>query len=567
MRILWRKRLAVYGAIAVMLFCINGVNAAQYTPTPSPTKPVVINLLSAPSILQAISEAPGAITLTWVDNSTGETSFMIERRMENTEYANVAFAARNATSFTDSESGMHPIYPGEKYWYRVKAINDSGESAYSNEACATVKKYGAPTPPTMLIAEVVVSTMGHPVKLTWHDNANDETKFVVQRQKAGQGYVIVTELAPNTTEYTDSSNLQEDIEYTYRIEVFNAYGSAYSNYSSIVKPSSAPSAPQGFNGIAQGSTSIKLTWIDTSDNEEEFWIVKKRNDGTYNYTPDYILGPNVTEFIDSGLQPETVYNYIIISRNALYSSFITETKATTGPPAPVNPTAIALDSSKIKLTWEINSLCALGYRIERKNDNGDFEQITYLINPESFEYTDNALSPEKEYTYRIQAWNVFSPSDYSAEVSAVTKPLSFQPVNQFSQIQTVIKLNLDSQSYYVNDQVFQTDTAPISREGRTMLPIGCITEALGAQISWIDEEKKVTISLRNRMIELWIGKNTALVNGQEVRIDPANSQVMPVIMPPGRAMLPVSFISENLGCRVDWNPVAREVKITANNVN
>jgi len=45
-------------------------------------------------------------------------------------------------------------------------------------------------------------------------------------------------------------------------------------------------------------------------------------------------------------------------------------------------------------------------------------------------------------------------------------------------------------------------------------------------------------------------------------IDPDNPAVTPIIQDPGRAMLPLRFISETLGCRVDWNPDIQEVKIT-----
>lgn len=61
---------------------------------------------------------------------------------------------------------------------------------------------------------------------------------------------------------------------------------------------------------------------------------------------------------------------------------------------------------------------------------------------------------------------------------------------------------------------------------------------------------------------MWIGQNTALVNGVEKQIDADNSSVAPLIIPPGRTMLPLRFISENLGCQVEWDSGLREVKVT-----
>lgn len=70
------------------------------------------------------------------------------------------------------------------------------------------------------------------------------------------------------------------------------------------------------------------------------------------------------------------------------------------------------------------------------------------------------------------------------------------------------------------------------------------------------------ISLKGDVIELWVGRNTVRVNGQSRPIDSLNSNVKPIIIPPGRIMLPLRFVTENLGCTVDWNPTLQEAKVT-----
>ena len=115
---------------------------------------------------------------------------------------------------------------------------------------------------------------------------------------------------------------------------------------------------------------------------------------------------------------------------------------------------------------------------------------------------------------------------------------------------------------YVNDTPLEMDVSPIIVEGRTLLPIRYIAEPLGATVGWDGTEKKVTVSLDDIFIELWIGKNAARVNGVEKPIDPNNPKVKPIIVPPGRTMLPVRFVAENLGCKVDWEGETRTVIIT-----
>lgn len=125
-----------------------------------------------------------------------------------------------------------------------------------------------------------------------------------------------------------------------------------------------------------------------------------------------------------------------------------------------------------------------------------------------------------------------------------------------------LKFYIGNKNYFVNDEMKIMDVVPMIYEGRTLLPIRYVAEALGATVGWDAKEQKVTITFKGITIELWIGKNTAKVNGEYKLIDAGNPNVKPITIPPGRTMLPIRFIAENLGCKVDWNPDLKEVKIT-----
>ncbi len=126
---------------------------------------------------------------------------------------------------------------------------------------------------------------------------------------------------------------------------------------------------------------------------------------------------------------------------------------------------------------------------------------------------------------------------------------------------TVIILQIGNKTIYVNNQPQIIDVPPQIVEGRTLLPIRYVVEPLGAKIFWDDVEKRVTIEFKAITIDLWIGKNIAKVNGKDVQIDPNNPKVVPLIIK-GRTMLPVRFVAENLGCKVDWDGTTKTITIT-----
>lgn len=151
------------------------------------------------------------------------------------------------------------------------------------------------------------------------------------------------------------------------------------------------------------------------------------------------------------------------------------------------------------------------------------------------------------------------------KVTQITLNTTFQAVFEKTAPEkpekTVIILQIGNKNFTVNGQSNELDSPPIIKNGRTLLPIRAIIESLGGTIGWDATEKKVTITLGSTNIELWIGKSTARVNGVEKPIDSANPSVIPEIIN-GRTMLPVRFVTENLGASVGWDGATKTVTIS-----
>jgi PKD repeat protein/photosystem II stability/assembly factor-like uncharacterized protein len=129
-------------------------------------------------------------------------------------------------------------------------------------------------------------------------------------------------------------------------------------------------------------------------------------------------------------------------------------------------------------------------------------------------------------------------------------------------VQTIkIVLQIGSTSFTVNGSQNTLDSPPIIKNSRTLLPIRAIVEALGGTVGWEPSFKIVTIVLGSHNLSLQIGSSKAFVDNNIVQIDSTNSKVVPEIIN-GRTMLPLRFITENLGCDVQWDGTTKTITIT-----
>ena len=108
----------------------------------------------------------------------------------------------------------------------------------------------------------------------------------------------------------------------------------------------------------------------------------------------------------------------------------------------------------------------------------------------------------------------------------------------------------------VNGNALSTDQPPVIVEGRTLVPLRAIFEALGASVDWNNDEKKVTSTKGSDTITLVIGEKRLHKNGKEIVLD------VPAQIVNSRTMVPARAVSEALGSKVDWNGDTKTVTIT-----
>lgn len=94
---------------------------------------------------------------------------------------------------------------------------------------------------------------------------------------------------------------------------------------------------------------------------------------------------------------------------------------------------------------------------------------------------------------------------------------------------------------------------PVVREGRTLVPLRALAEALGAEVAWDAATQTVTFTKGGNTVSLQIGSQQVLLNGQEVTID------VPAALLNSRTFVPLRAVAELLETQVDYDAEAGTV--------
>lgn len=110
---------------------------------------------------------------------------------------------------------------------------------------------------------------------------------------------------------------------------------------------------------------------------------------------------------------------------------------------------------------------------------------------------------------------------------------------------------------YINGE--EADTAlmpPVQIENTTLVPVREIFEPMGAFVEWKAEEKRVYIDYNNTLLVLEMNNKEAWKNGEALQLH------VPAKVINNKIMVPVRFISEQIGFEVEWVGETREIFIT-----
>ena len=111
----------------------------------------------------------------------------------------------------------------------------------------------------------------------------------------------------------------------------------------------------------------------------------------------------------------------------------------------------------------------------------------------------------------------------------------------------------------IDGQQIMFDVPPMLINGRTMVPLRTIFEALGASVVWNDASQSVISTKGDVTVSLTINSSTMYVNKTEVILD------SPPCIINGRTLVPVRAVSEAFGTSVKWIDKENSVVISTDN--
>lgn len=146
-----------------------------------------------------------------------------------------------------------------------------------------------------------------------------------------------------------------------------------------------------------------------------------------------------------------------------------------------------------------------------------------------------AAGPNGTLSVQLYSWNQRTYTPASAEV---------------------VKLTL-------NGDPLTGDVPAMIRDGRTLVPIRLVGEALQAQVLWVQQTGQVILTKGEDVIVLTLDSATAIVNGVSTPLpDGVPAQVV-TYDGADRTMIPLRFVSEELGAQVEWDQATYTAHLTA----
>ncbi|MCL2058431.1 MAG: fibronectin type III domain-containing protein [Oscillospiraceae bacterium] len=270
----------------------------------------VRSAIETPQITSIYAASPSTVYVSWTASADASRYTLERKRKGDLEFSIVTSSARDRTYYTDSG-----VLPGERYYYRVKAVSQNGsESLYSDEAEVTAAYID--------ISQTIsaVATGDYRVELSWSDLGDKESTYEIWRyDEQYSAWTLLDTTERNAVSYVDA-RVGPGERYVYRIRARSAVYDSVSQFSAETYTETVfINAPTGLRQTSARGTVVNLAWRDNSSNESAFYV-ERRSGLTGQWYRLATTGPNVTERTGLSATANTAWYFRVGAYSSEYRS-------------------------------------------------------------------------------------------------------------------------------------------------------------------------------------------------------------------------------------------------------
>ncbi len=401
---------------------------------------------AAPSNLTAGSVTWNTLQLNWTDNATTEEGFYVERSADSLSgYTQIGTTGLNVTSYNDNS-----LTADTRYFYRVRAHNAIGNSAYSNILGVTTAT--APSTGDGLIAYWPVDNSGADMSGNAYNlSLVNGTTYSSDSQQGTQSLSL-----DGVDDYAVSPAI--DLGNTFTLAMWVKMPSR-SNIQTLIANGNSGAASYGFKLMVntyassdrrinfESGTGTVASISRSGTNVFDFgaWehvaLTVNRTTGEvhifYNATDVTVDMGTHTGFknndvirlgrmTNNSFGMQGLLDDVRIYNKVLSQPEIAAVMSGSVPPSINAPSSLnaSLAGSDVQLTWTDNADNENGFYLERSLSSTTGFSVIQTLAANQVTFTDNTVSEGVRYYYRIKAFNSDTESSYSntATIIVVTVP-------------------------------------------------------------------------------------------------------------------------------------------------
>jgi hypothetical protein len=299
----------------------NGSTISAATAAVQATTP-----LATPTALSATTVSGTSVQLTWTDNDSTATGYILQRAMDGKAFANVAtISSGSAVSFTDT------VASGHMYNYSLIATNGNVLSAMSSLSTTV-------TPLVTPINLTAAFTSANSIQVSWSETDPATTGFKVMRSTDGTNFSLLSTITSASTKSLVDKTALSNHTYYYEVQAVNGSFSS-SALSGSVNATTPMLAPTKLTAGIVGSA-INLTWTN-SDTSTTGVVVLRSTNGT-SFTTLATLNTAATSYTDSSITAGQKYYYEIQGTNSSQTSPVSNIASVVAPAAPVSTNTVSI---------------------------------------------------------------------------------------------------------------------------------------------------------------------------------------------------------------------------------